>query len=148
MKTTNFNLLSQTMKQAKFFAVLLILLTGCDSSGEKPVSLNGTWQAVWSTESDDFVSLGDHYVLSMNGFFVFKADSVSIIAQGFPGCIFGEDTLVNTQGWEYAADSLHLITPGGQRGLSYAISDKSKNAMTLTLMQDIQIKLVKLKQAN
>lgn len=127
--------------------IVCFLVFACGDLNERPLDFNGTWQAKWSTDAEDFKSLGDKFTLTMDGYFVFEADSVSIIAQGFPGCIFGEDTLVNTQSWEYTTDSLHLILPGGNRGLSYVISDKSKDKFKLTLMDDIEIELVKMKQA-
>jgi hypothetical protein len=127
--------------------ILCSFVLACSDLNERPVDFNGTWKATWSTEADDFKALGDKFTLTMGGYFVFEADSVSIIAQGFPGCIFGEDTLVNTQSWEYTTDSLHLILPGGNRGLSYVINEKSKEKLKLTLMNDIVIELVKMKQA-
>ena len=77
----------------------------------------------------------------MNGNFIFIGDSLTVIANGYPGCIFGIDTIQHTQRWELKNDSLHLISENNFRGISYKVESIDAGAIELKLMDDIFITL-------
>ena len=79
----------------------------------------------------------------MNGNFIFTADSLTVTAQGFEGCIFNSDTLTHTQSWYVENDTLFLMNDPDLPGMTYQIKSKSANTIELQLMEDIFVTLSK-----
>jgi len=103
----------------------------------------GSWHARWFAQPGAFEGVGSDVKLEMYGRFDFLKDSLTIHAYGFPGCLFGADTLVHTQAWEMAGDSLFLLTDQNRRGIFYLIKEKKADNVQLQLMDDIFISLTK-----
>jgi hypothetical protein len=80
----------------------------------------------------------------MDGIFEFsEAQKVTVIAFGFPGCIFSTDTLMHTLEWIKQGDTLSLVETGEKYGINYKILQLSDDNMRLQLMDDILITLTK-----
>ena len=135
------------MKQVYFlrpvFPILffiLSILAGCSSSGEKEKAILGLWNAHWQTEADaSMPDLSDEN-LHMTGVINFMEDGkVEISAFGFDGCIFYEDTLMNTLNWKISDSELRFIDQGDDQGLPYTINKFSSNELHLTLLDDINL---------
>jgi hypothetical protein len=108
----------------------------------------GSWKASWKTSPASFAGIDAFTDFEMDGEFIFTKDSVTIIANGFPGCVFGVDTLSHTQAWKLsvAADTLDLISEGGMVGISYKINGLSDQFVELQLLEDIFISLEKVEE--
>ena len=127
-------------------SVIAITFLACSVSKEEKQGvefLMGNWNARWETTPEAFEGLSGDLAFEMSGSFEFTQDSLTIIAQGFSGCVFGEDTLSHTQGWELSGDTLHLITDQNIRGISYQITKKESDRLKLQLMSDIFVYLSK-----
>jgi hypothetical protein len=122
--------------------ILIVILTAC-SSEDTSKNLEGRWLAKWKTVPESFQGVKNIESYEMNGVFDFQGDSLTIQAYGFPGCIFGIDTISHTQGWIISNDSLHLINPDQVRGISYRITEMNTGELKLQLMEDIFISLQK-----
>ena len=108
-------------------------------------SISGTWDATWRTSPSSYAGIDAFTSFEMDGQFIFTEDSVTIVAMGFPGNVFGVDTIAHTQGWSLSEhkDTLHLITAQGVNGISYQINGRSQGVMELQLLEDIFISLEK-----
>lgn len=124
-----------------FFAGLIIVFTyGCGQSDENP-NLEGRWEAQWKTLPESFQGIGDITSFEMDGAFIFQGDSLTVIANGFPGCVFGIDTIQHTQLWKVSNDSLHLINENNVQGISYKLESVNDNRVEMKLMEDIFLTL-------
>tara|TARA_X000001036_G_scaffold126843_1_gene120047 strand:+ start:1848 stop:2204 length:357 start_codon:yes stop_codon:yes gene_type:complete len=107
------------------------------------VKLQGTWNAVWETSPESFGKIADIESFTMNGKFIFLGDSITIIAHGYKGCVFGVDTIEHSQKWNIQNDTLYLVNETNLKGISYFIKSKNENSIELQLMEDIFIHLKK-----
>lgn len=110
--------------------------------GEKRIYI-GTWTAKWKTPPESFQGMDVFTSFEMDGSFVFTKDSVTVTAAGFPGCVFGVDTISHTQGWSLSNDTLNLISEQGLLGISYKVNGLSEEVIELQLLEDIFISLEK-----
>ena len=106
----------------------------------------GEWSAKWKTSPESFAGIDSFTSFEMDGTFIFSKDSVTVIAMGFPGCVFGVDTLSHTQEWSLSSgrDTLNLISEGGLIGISYKVNGLSDQYVELQLLEDIFISLEKI----
>ncbi|MFY0688123.1 MAG: hypothetical protein JXQ90_13210 [Cyclobacteriaceae bacterium] len=126
------------MKNGLLLVGLMALTTFCSSP-----EIDGNWNAKWTTLPESFQGIPDIESFEMNGNFIFNGDSITITAMGFPGCVFGIDTISHTQGWRISGDTLYLINREGQPGISYVIKEQQSNLIKLQLMDDIFVDLTK-----
>jgi hypothetical protein len=109
----------------------------------------GMWEAQWRTLPESFQGVDGITSFEMNGTFYFTQDSVTVTAMGFPGCVFGVDTLTHTQLWSLNSkpndghDTLSLFTEPGISGISYQVIGKSEQRIELQLLEDIFVSLEK-----
>ena len=118
--------------------VILSLLSCSDDH-----KLEGTWDAIWETSPESFGKIEGIENFTMNGKFIFNGDSITIIAHGYKGCVFGVDTIKHSQKWNLQNDTLYLVNETNLKGISYLIRSKNKNRIELQLMEDIFIHLKK-----
>ncbi len=118
-----------------------MLMIGCSERKEGSTNLQGTWNAKWKTLPSSFGGISEITSFEMNGNFIFKDDSLTVIANGYPGCVFGVDTIQHTQLWDLTNDSLHLISENNIRGISYKIESMDDRTVELKLMEDIFLTL-------
>ena len=59
------------------------------SSTEKPIDLDGKWNALWIADPESFPQIEELTQFNMNGQFLFEDEKLTVVAEGFPGCIFG-----------------------------------------------------------
>ena len=133
------------MKKILLFAIVVVILTSCGSSSnenERPSVWIGKWEAAWETLSDSYPDLTD-IEFYMNGRFVFSEDSLTVINNGYPGCIFAADTLKHTQCWKVSNDTLISYNDASTPGMTYKVKSLSENKIELQLMEDIFITLTK-----
>lgn len=129
---------------------LVVFIFSCTSTPEKPrpEDWQGNWKAVWETPPESYPGIED-VEFTMTGNFVFDADSLTVQANGFDGCIFHSDTLTHTQSWYVvksvtSQDSLLVsFNDPGQVGLTYKINSKSADKIVLQMLDDIFITLSK-----
>lgn len=137
------------MKQAYFlrsvFAFsffILSILAGCSGNKAKEKTILGQWNAHWQTEADASLPGLTDENLHMTGVINFMEDGkVEISAFGFDGCIFYEDTLMNTLNWKISDSELRFIDQGDDQGLPYTIKQFSSTELHLTLLDDINLTL-------
>lgn len=125
-------------------SIIFFLLYGCDIKKSKQQEIVGEWQASWETTADDQIpgSVGDN--LKMNGLVNFMEDGkVEISAFGYEGCIFSSDTLKNTLNWKLDDTVLRFMDSGDEHGLPYTINKFTSNELQLTLLQDINLTLLR-----
>ena len=127
------------MKKIIPFSLIIFSLFSCSDE----VKLQGTWDAVWETSPESFGKITGIESFTMNGEFVFYGDSITIIAHGYKGCIFGVDTIQHSQTWNVQNDTLYLVNETNLKGISYFIKSKDENSIELQLMEDIFIHLKK-----
>ena len=125
----------------KFIPLSLIIFSLLSCSPE--VKLQGAWDAVWETSPESFGNVAGIESFTMNGKFIFHGDSITIIAHGYKGCVFGVDTIQHSQIWKSQNDSLYLINKTNLKGISYFIKSKDETSIELQLMEDIFIHLKK-----
>jgi acylphosphatase len=127
-----------------FMSIIIFLLYGCDIKKSKQQEIVGEWKASWETTADDQIpgSVGDN--LKMNGLVNFMEDGkVEISAFGYEGCIFSSDTLKNTLNWKLDDTVLRFMDSGDEHGLPYTINKFTSNELHLTLLQDINLTLLR-----
>jgi hypothetical protein len=130
------------MKYTLLVAVLIsLLIIGCQGEKEKQYDLEGSWEAVWSTDPAAFEGVSSDMEFVMYGEFSFEEEKLTVVANGYPGCIFGEDTLSHTQKWEISGDTLYLISDENVRGISYQINEMTDTYISMNLVQDIEVTL-------
>lgn len=127
------------MKKIIPLSFMLFSLFSCKDE----VELQGTWNAVWETSPESFGKIADIESFTMNGKFIFLGDSITIIAHGYKGCVFGVDTIEHSQKWNIQNDTLYLVNETNLKGISYFIKSKNENSIELQLMEDIFIHLKK-----
>jgi hypothetical protein len=123
-----------------------ICIVGCKKDVEQKVDkpFSGKWRAQWDTDAVSFPEAAPNAIFTMDGSFEFsEAKKVTVIAFGFPGCIFSSDTLVHTLEWIKLGDTLSLVETGEKYGINYKILQLSDDKMKLELMEDILITLTK-----
>ncbi len=137
------------MKQSHFFKLALPLLSflifsfyGCDVKNSREKEIIGEWNAYWETEADKSMPMQNGDMLTMDGRITFMDDGkVEIIAYGYEGCIFSNDTLSNILNWKLDDKVLRLIDNGDDNGLPYTINKFSNQELILTLLEDINLTL-------
>ena len=127
------------MKKIIPLSFMLFSLFSCKDE----IKLQGTWNAVWETSPESFGKIADIESFTMNGKFIFLGDSITIIAHGYKGCVFGVDTIEHSQKWNIQNDTLYLVNETNLKGISYFIKSKNENSIELQLMEDIFIHLKK-----
>ena len=127
------------MKKIIPFSLIIFSLFSCSDE----VKLQGTWDAVWETSSESFGKITGIESFTMNGKFIFQGDSITIVAHGYKGCVFGVDTIQHSQTWKMQNDTLYLVNESNLQGISYFIKSKDENSIELQLMEDIFIHLKK-----
>ena len=131
------------------YAIPIIVLTGisttgCDQSRENEQSLIGKWNAHWETQMDSSFSGIEGKNLHMNGKINFHQNgTVEIAAYGYNGCIFSDDTLINTLKWKISDSELRFIDEGDSQGLPYVINNFTSDQLDLTLLEDIHLTLLR-----
>ena len=127
------------MKKIIPLSLMILLLFSCNDE----LKLEGTWDAIWETSPESFGKIDGIENFTMNGKFIFHDDSITIIARGYKGCVFGVDTIKHSQKWNIQNDTLYLVNETNLKGISYLIISKNKNRIELQLMEDIFIHLKK-----
>ncbi|MEM7297656.1 MAG: hypothetical protein AAF391_05255 [Bacteroidota bacterium] len=122
----------------------LLVLSSCTSSteAERPTEWMGEWKAEWETPPESYPGIED-MEFYMNGQFTFTDDSLTVTANGYPGCIFNIDTLSHRQSWKISGDTLFLLNDPELPGMTYQIKSFSENRIQLQLMEDIFVTLSK-----
>ena len=133
------------MKQ--YFFILAVLIFSCTPSNNektlnRPSEWIGLWKAEWETPPESYPELVD-MEFYMDGHFVFTQDSLRVIANGYPDCIFGVDTLSHTQSWYVSGDTLFLMNDPQSPGITYRVAYKEENRIRLQFLEDIFVTLTK-----
>ena len=124
---------------------MIALIISCSAPKEekpRPTDLQGEWKAEWVTPPESYPGITD-VEFTMTGKFVFTADSLTVQANGFDGCIFYSDTLSHTQSWFVRNDSLFLLTDPETVGMTYQIKARTEEVIELQLLEDIFVTLRK-----
>lgn len=137
------------MKRYDFFKqalplifILVFIIDGCEIKNSKETEIIGEWHAYWETRADDSIPTHNEENLKMDGRINFMSNGkVEIMAFGYEGCIFSEDTLTNTLNWKIDDDLLRFIDNGDDNGLPYTIHKFSDQELHLTLLEDINLTL-------
>jgi hypothetical protein len=137
------------MKRLNFFSVvisilplLFFILHSCGFKQSKEEIIVGEWSAHWETVPDESLPGISGENLKMKGAIHFReSGKVDISAYGFQGCIFSDDTMINTLNWELADSILRFIDEGDEFGLPYKINKFGKNEIHLVLLEDINLTL-------
>lgn len=132
-----------------FFAIILLLFTGCgsDKKEEKETTITkedvllGKWDAQWIKTDPEEGFTGRQ--LKMNGRMEFTKNRVNITVYGFDGCIFFSDTVVSKLKWKIEDNVIRFIDLSDDQGLPYNIESFSNDKIKLSLMEDIYIDLEK-----
>ena len=127
------------MKKIIPFSLIIFSLFSCSDEVKQQV----TWDAVWETSPESFGKITGIESFTMNGKFIFQGDSITIVAHGYKGCVFGVDTIQHSQTWNMQNDTLYLVNESNLQGISYFIKSKDENSIELQLMEDIFIHLKK-----
>ena len=127
------------MKKIISLSLMILLLFSCSDE----LKLEGTWDAIWETSPESFEKIDGIENFTMNGKFIFHGDSITIIAHGYKGCVFGVDTIKHSQKWNVQNDTLYLVNETNLKGISYLIRSKNENRIELQLLEDIFIHLKK-----
>ena len=127
------------MKKIIPLSLMIFSLFSCSDE----LKLEGTWDAIWETSPESFGKINGIENFTMNGKFIFHGDSITIIAHGYKGCIFGVDTIKHSQKWKVQNDTLYLLNKTNLRGISYFVRSKNEDFIELQLMEDIFIHLKK-----
>lgn len=117
-------------------------MSSCSSSSERPTGWMGEWKAEWETPSESYPGIED-MEFYMTGEFLFNGDSLTVTANGYPGCIFNIDTLSHTQSWKISNDTLFLLNDPELPGMTYQVKSFSEERIELQLMEDIFVTLTK-----
>lgn len=116
--------------------------TGSTESSVPPPEWLGEWKAEWETLPESYPDIED-MEFYMNGKFFITEDSLTVLANGYPGCIFNVDTLSHTQLWRVSNDTLFLQNEPNTPGMTYQIKAFSESRIELQLMDDIFVTLTK-----
>jgi hypothetical protein len=118
---------------------LVLFVVACASTPEE--KFGGPWNATWNADPVSFGEMPPGTSYEMKGQFIFEEDSLEVITYGYPGCIFGVDTLAHKQKWKLQGDSLNLLSESGDVGMSYTILAQSETKVELKLLDDISVTL-------
>ena len=127
----------------KTYALVLLLLVGCQFGDSKDEPFEGVWNAKWVTDPAAYGDLAGIMSFEMYGKFEFEENNLTISAYGYDGCIFYGDTLEHTQNWVYYGDTLELQNSPGEPGIQYKVLEQTANKVELQLVDDIFITLTK-----
>jgi len=121
-----------------------VFLLSCGTSEEPSEvrSLDREWVAEWRTLPESFPGV-ENVDFTMNGKISFSSDSVTIMAYGYEGCIFSEDTLSHTLRWVMKGDSLQLINEDDIQGMTYIVKSMTDEKIDMVMMEDIFLTLSK-----
>lgn len=123
-------------------SLLVLMIYGCEVKNSKEKEIIGEWHAYWETKADESISTENGANLKMDGRINFMQNGmVEIVAYGYEGCIFSDDTLTNTLNWKIDDEVLRFIDNGDDNGLPYAINKFSNQELQLTLLEDINLTL-------
>jgi len=122
--------------------LLFVLVFSCNKKSEEGISTEGSWYATWKTLPESYPGITD-VDFTMNGSFNFEGENVTIIANGYPGCIFNIDTIEHSQNWKISNDTLYLFSDPEVISLSYKIKKLKEDSIELQLMEDIFVTLSK-----
>ena len=138
-----------------YFLGLTLLFVACNQStkpatdeenlAENPKEFfHGEWTAQWVTYPESYPDTLAVESFSMDGKWTFNKDqTMSIAAYGFKGCIFGEDTIVNSQNWLVSNDTIMMMNDQKIASLTCKIVNKSQNSVKLQLLPDIYVNLTR-----
>ncbi len=126
---------------------MFVLVCACTSTcnektSNRPSDWVGSWKAEWETPPESYPEIVD-MEFYMDGNFVFTKDSLTVIANGYPGCIFGVDTLSHTQSWYVSGDTLFLANDPESPGLTYRVTYREQGQIKLQFLDDIFVTLTK-----
>lgn len=125
-------------------SIILFLINGCDSNKSKELEIIGEWKAYWETTADETTPELNGDNLKMDGLVKFMDNGkVEICAFGYEGCIFSDDTLKNTLNWKLEDKILRFIDNGDEHGLPYTINKFTSQELHLTLLEDINLTLLR-----
>lgn len=133
------------MKNTSLLLLMIVSAFSCTTNineRPRPLEWQGNWKAQWETLPESYPDI-ENMKFFMNGNFTFTADSLTVKANGFEGCIFNTDTLVHTQSWYVSNDTLFLVNDPELVGMTYKIKSKTKEKIELQLMEDIFVTLEK-----
>lgn len=101
--------------------------------------LEGKWEAVWKIQNAPMPTGQDS---TMRGHMDFKSNGqVEVVAYGYPGCLFSNDTIQNELQWKVERDSLIFYNPQDGFSLVYTVQETSSGEVLLKLMDDILVTL-------
>ena len=123
----------------KLVFLIFILFLNCTPSVED--TLQGKWQAKWTTDPAGYGELAAELEFEMDGSFEFVKDRLTISAFGYKGCVFGTDTLEHTLTWKISGDTLEVQNTPGEPGIQYKILEQTDSKIKLQLVEDIFITL-------
>jgi len=134
------------VKKINLISLAIIVLTACTSTPSeeinRPDSWVGEWNAAWETPPESYPDLVD-MEFYMEGKFIFTKDSLTVINNGYPGCIFAVDTLKHTQSWKISNDTLVSYNDITTPGMTYKVRYRSDERIRLQLMGDIFVTLTR-----
>ena len=117
------------------------MLSTCKMDQSKKIV--GSWKAYWEAKINDLSDVKAENLKMEGDIQFFKDGRVEISAYGYEGCIFSYDTLKNILNWKLDDNTLKLIDGDDNQGLAYSIVDFSNDHMKLSLLDDINLTLVK-----
>ncbi|MDN5201589.1 hypothetical protein QQ008_09460 [Fulvivirgaceae bacterium BMA10] len=124
---------------------LVLLVFGvfsCESSKNKTDLLLGTWDATWKLKDKEVLNIKGIDCAVMNGEISFDHNGqVKIRAFGHEGCIFSQDTMLNTMTWKLKQNKLEFITESGKTLFSYEVDDFQKEDIRLKLLNEVDLDL-------
>ncbi len=119
-------------------------MASCHSVNNEQQQLIGEWKAHWETGSNESLPNVTNKNLKMNGLMKFMDNGqVEVLAYGYEGCVFSNDTLKNMLSWKLDNSILRFIDGDDENGLPYDILKFSNTEMKLTLLEDINLTLRK-----
>jgi hypothetical protein len=137
--------MNKTVIKLELLLLVAMLLLSCESQPEeRPASWYGKWETTWKTlpSSDEGFDVFTDF--ETDGSIVFNENDVTVTINGFPGCIFGPDTLSHTQQWKVKGDSmLQFYTAPDTIGIAYTILSTDESKIELRLLEDIFLTLNK-----
>ena len=137
------------MRRSNFYSIslvtmIMVSMVACDSHTSKESQLIGEWRAHWETSAQGHLPKIHSNNLSMNGLVKFMDNGqVEVSAYGYKGCIFSDDTLKEMLHWKLDDSVLRFIDSGNENGLPYEIRKFSNTEMQLTLLEDINLTLLR-----
>lgn len=117
----------------------LLMMAPALSLAQSQGQLEGKWEATWKIQNGSMLT--DHES-SMRGHMNFKNNGkVEVVAYGYPGCLFSNDTIQNELQWNVQRDSLIFYSPQDNFSLIYIVEEAATGEIQLRLMDDIFITL-------